>query len=317
MTKHFETQILKVRLKQIKREALTLGTAYVFFFLILFVFIAIGLLDQFSKSPNCFYLSGLIAFLIFSIQVNRKDKRFIRTASENAYKAVFTEYFILSLPFTAMSLFTPNWYCFILTTGAIFIASFIDITFNQTTKIKNLSKYIPPNNFEWIGGVRKNLYLILFIYILALALCFLNFVSLFLLWFLSTIILSFYIECEPLNLLLLNEEKPGRFLIKKTKEHAKIFIFFTLPILIAYTIFNFETFWITVFIFCCFLINLFFGITLKYSSYQPNEKLVVNNTLMAIAQTGIIIPFLIPIPLLMSLRNYQRAKENLSNYLDD
>jgi hypothetical protein len=60
-----------------------------------------------------------------------------------------------------------------------------------------------------------------------------------------------------------------------------------------------------------------FAILLKYAAYSPNDNLSQNSVLFFFGFLGSIIPFLLPLPLIMNIRNYKKAVTNLNRYFHD
>ncbi|MTI32384.1 hypothetical protein [Xanthovirga aplysinae] len=179
------------------------------------------------------------------------------------------------------------------------------------------SKFIPITNFEWRSGLRKNFYAILPIYLLALSLSFFPYVSLLLLWVFSFFLSSFYMECEPLDILLARSEDSAQSFIKeKLREHLQLYIFITFPIVLLYGIFHFGSFWIPLVVYLLSLINICYFILSKYASYEPNMILKANTVLHVMVSFGIFLPFLLPLSLILCIRNYFISIEKLKYYLD-
>ena len=62
---------------------------------------------------------------------------------------------------------------------------------------------------------------------------------------------------------------------------------------------------------------LCFAICLKYSSYKPNKNQIGNNIPLAIVSLGSALPYLLPIPTILSFAYFYKAKNNLKQYLND
>jgi hypothetical protein len=140
---------------------------------------------------------------------------------------------------------------------------------------------------------------------------------LLLLWFITVSIASFYTECEPLHILKEGNFSSNRLLNRKLMRHSKYLLLLFSPLLVINTIFNPE-FWILNIIFIPIQLSLMcYAICLKYSTYIPNKKPIGNSIILSLVSLGSIIPYLLPIPLLMAVFTYRKAKMNLNNYLND
>lgn len=310
-------KILYIRWIQCKREIERLGALYVLLFFIIFVtacFILSALLNQY---PNFILVDLTLVTIVFSIQLKRKDKKFLSMISSKPQLVFFTEYILLTSPVLLMILFSKNGFSL----AGISLSYLLISTINYESSVKhltiNFSRFIPKENFEWIAGLRKFFWYFFPIYLFAFALLFLKFISLFLLWLLLGFIANFYQQSEPINLLRVNEQTPKEFLFKKIISHLKIYLIFSLPLVLAYVIIQ-EDIWIAMLFYCLSIINFILFILLKYSSYRPNLNLnsyTMFNT--GLAHISVLIPFLLPIPLIICFREYKNAIINLKLYLDD
>lgn len=272
------------------------------------------------SSPSCYYMIGLISATALFIQIYRKDKRFLSTTGMDTFKIYFSEYTFFSIPLLILIAFSPCWYCLFILPALFAVISLV--TFSPNRKIQTLYTlpFIPYTNFEWISGMRKNLWSVLILYLLAFYLFRYPYASLFVLWIMLGIIASFYKECEPFNIINLSELPPKKFIHTKLKLHLRLYILFTLPIMVGYCIFQIQTAWAALIIFVLLLINLSLFIVSKYAIYKPTKILSANNSLITVIHMCMIIPvigqFLFPVPLLMSIRAYRKSLHNLKQYLD-
>lgn len=311
--------LITIRRIQLKKELQEIGAGVLLFLGILWVLIY-GSYLCYQKIPNGAYLLIGIWIICLNIQLARKDKSFVYSCIENPKREIFLEYGILTLPFSLTALFTSSWILYPFFLIALAIIPSFKHSFKQKTYLKKIARFISPKDFELISIFRKSFIYIIPIYLLALAFSWFRFFPLVLIWLVVTSISSGYLECEPLNILKESAVSPEQFLKQKFIRHSKYLLVFIIPIVIINTIFNPE-FW---------LLNLLFiptqlavlacSIFLKYSNYEPNLKFVSNNLLFGlvalIALIGIV-PYLLPIPLLISMAFYSKAKQHLYKYLHD
>jgi hypothetical protein len=309
--------LVKVRMNQLRRQMNALGLFYgfiVFTFLSVLIFYIYVSYSQKEKSLFAFSLT-LLALL--SIQISRKDKQFVYTQLENPGENIFYEYLLFTLPFTLPCLFTMHWFYFPVLILSIYFIAKLRMNIKQTTRVPHLSKIISPHNFEWLSGLRKNFIGISVFLILSLMISWIRIAPLIFLWLIMTAIISFYQECESLQILFASSGSTKRLLKNKMISHSKLVLIIFIPILIVNSIFNPEMILINVAFLFIQITILIFAILLKYTTYSPNESLKGNTILLSSVSIGALIPFLLPIPIIMCFRNYGKAVRNLKSYFSD
>jgi hypothetical protein len=187
----------------------------------------------------------------------------------------------------------------------------------QKTYFRNISSIIPASHFEWISGFRKSFLLLIPLCILAIGFCWFKILPLFLLWFITFIITSFYNEFEPVHILREGGYSSKRFLRQKLYQHSGYLLLLYTPVLLINTIFNFE-YWIVNLLFIPVQLSLLcFAICFKYSVYEPSKNLTAGSLILTMVSLCALIPYLLPVPLVMTFIYYRKAKNNLDNYLND
>ena len=307
---------IKVRLLQLKREVILLGPFYTLFFLGLFTFAGLVLHRQMNLLPNAYYALAIISLLPLSIQLTRNDKRFVATTANRPHLVYFFEYIFFSIPIIIVMLLSQHGHLTFLLLPIYYIIALIEYQPRRRKGIIPYSRFLPADNFEWIAGFRRYGWYILPVYVLALAFIPAKFVSLLLLWLILGIISSFYQEGEPLTILMAKEIPARKFIRQKLRNHLKLYSLFSLPIIPGYSLLNWETAWVALLLFLLSIINVCFFILSKYSHYVPNTKIKSNNISIGLALISMLIPFFLPLPLLMSIRAYAKSKNNLKQYLD-
>ncbi len=307
---------LRLRLIQLAREIEALGIFRALLCLGLLFAAGFGFYRQMQSYPNRIYAIALAMLVILTIQIRRNDKKFISTMVTCPTLIYFSEYLFFSLPLLIIVIAAARWSYAIPYLLLCILISLISYRHKPKAGIINLSGIVPADAFEWIAGIRKHSWYILPLYLCAIALVFVKFASLFLLIMVLSAIASFYQECEPLNILQVKELSAKRFIWKKLKSHVKLYLLSAAPIIAGYCLFNPETAWVAMLIFILSTINLCFFILSKYALYQPGIKLTSNSVATGIALISMFIPFLLPLPLIMCLRDYNRALSNLDHYLN-
>jgi hypothetical protein len=230
---------------------------------------------------------------------------------------IYSEYLALTFPFAITSLFTANWFYFPVLMTALIIVPFLKFTVKQKTVFKNISAIIPAADFEWISGFRKTFIYILPLFILAISFSWFRILPLLILWFITVSVSSFYAECEPLHILKEGNHSSKSLLKRKLIRHSKYIVLLYAPVLLINTIFN-PQYWVLNLLFIPIQVSLVcYSVCLKYATYVPNKKQFGNSIILSLVSLGSIIPFLLPIPLLMAVFTYGKAKQNLNNYLND
>lgn len=308
--------LLNIRLIQIKRELNNAGAGVLLILGLIWLLIYVSF-TTYQKIPEAYYLTVFLTIICLGLQSYRKDKQFVYQHIDKPHFEIYSEYVMLTLPFSISSLLTSNWICFFLLLATLFIVPFNKYIPKQKTYFKNLSSIILPSNFEWLSGFRKSFYYLIPLYVLALCFSWFRIVPLCLLWCITVAITSFYNECEPIQILRESGLSTKGFLKNKLFQHSKYLIILYVPILIINTIFNID-YWEVNLLFIPIQISLIcFAICLKYSSYIPNQNSIANNVTLSLVALGSIIPYLLPIPLIMTFEYYHKAKNNLEQYLND
>lgn len=308
--------LLNIRLLQAKRELKDTGAGVVILSAI-FVFLIYVSYITFQKTPDAYFLIASLFIVCIIFQTARKDKSFIYNHIENPEKEIYYEYLVVTFPFAITSLLTENWICYPVLISALTAVPFIKYTPEQKTYFKNISKIIPASNFEWISGFRKSFPFLIPIYFLAAVFCWYKLISLFLLWFVTITIASFYTENESLRILKEGSFSSAEFLKHKLFTHSKYLIMIYTPLIIVNLFFNFE-YWPLIILFIPVQIALLcFSICLKYADYSPGKNSSANNIILMLVSFGCVIPFLLPVPLIMAIIFYKKALNNLENYLNE
>lgn len=310
------TGLLFLRKRQIIYEIKQLG-----FYSVVILGVALFLIYSsfkiYQDYSYALFTTFSLVFICISIQSVRRDKAFIYLHSDNYHFSIYTEYFLFTLPFTVMCLLTKQWYCFLILQLFLYFIPYIKFTIKQKSLFKNISEIIPVSDYEWISGFRRSFISIIPVYMLAVGFSWLKILPLFLLWILTLIIISFYNECEPLIILRERDLAAESLLNKKIFTHVSILTVLFLPVLIVNIIFNINFLTLNIFFILSQAALLAFAICYKYSNYKPNQFLYFNNYIVILVSMCGLIPVLLPLPVIMGIRYYFKAKNNLNKYLND
>lgn len=308
--------LLFIRSRQLKREISGLGI-YTLLFLISGIYIAILFYTKYQLGSHAWYLVSLLALFCLLIQYQRKDKGFIYKHISNPHMQIYAEYVLLTLPFSISAIFTKSWYCFPALLGMLGIIPFVKSWAVKRTYFKNLSSIISAKNIEWISGIRKNMIPVLFLYLAAAFTCWISIVPLFFLWLLTMLFCSFQQESEPVQVLREGHLLAGKYIIRKMMVSSRYITALYIPVLVVNTVFNSNYLLLNLLFIPAQLCVVCFTICLKYSVYKPGRNLSGNNIPLAIVSMGSVIPYFLPVPAMLSISYFFKAKKNLKQYLDD
>ncbi len=261
-------------------------------------------------------LMALLGFIVIVIHQSRKDKDFVIKHIAHPYFEMMVEYIVIVLPFILFGFYFFRFQAIALLMTCIAIVPYINVVTKQG-KFNAFIKYIPASMFEWRSGVRKTFVPLVFLYVVALASSWFNYLPLVILWLITTIMMSFYDENESMLILHEYETNAHRFLYKKIKDHGQFFLMLYLPILAINTIFNPGYLLINGLFALAQIALLVFAITTKYKHYIPNAKLFNNSNFTAIMTLLGALPGFFIIPLFLAIVNYRLAINNLKPYFDN
>ncbi|NPA67755.1 MAG: hypothetical protein GXO50_04010 [Chlorobi bacterium] len=311
------TRILNIRIKQFIRAILQIGILRAIFLLILSVLILFYVFSNISENKNTEIIIGAYSLILLSIHVKRKDKTFLSIHSEKPRKIFFVEYFTLSVPLIILLVYFGQIIYAAMLTIFISIIPFIEINIKKTGLNTVFQKLIPDDNFEWKSGVRKNFFILVFIWFTGILTSFYVASVPVIIFIFGIIISGFYETPESLPVLSAKELNEKRFLIDKITNHIKLFSILIIPLIVLFIIFNPEYYYIPLIeylIISCFLV---YTILLKYAFYRPDKKSEAVRIFTMAGIAGIFIPVLTPLILLLAIKFMFSALSNLKLYLHD
>lgn len=308
--------LLYIRLRQLNREANGLGL-YTLIFIAIAVALSFITYWQYNHNQKAWLIVVLLSALCLAIQFNRKDKAFIYKQLDKPHLQLFLEYLVLTLPFSITSIVSKNWFCFPLLLAILACIPFLKFQSKHRAVFKNLSSVIPASYYEWISGLRKQYIPFISFYLLAVAFSWVRIFPLFLLWFLTIMISSFFLENEPVHIVRAGNKTAREFLSGKIKTNIKyILILYSLPVIIN-AIFVQEFLIITLLFIPAQLALVSFATCLKYSSYKPNTNLLGNNIAFSIIAMLSALPYFLPVLVIFAIVYFFKAEKNLKMYLHD
>lgn len=310
-------EILNIRLRQAYRIISQIGLFRTVF---LFGFMASFLVFLFLKTKGSHYeeiMSGLFLVSVLFIHIKRKDKEFLEIHAPRPQQVFFAEYFLFSAPMLVSLLYKNLWEYLVIFLLVLTLVSFLKVNPKKSSLNSVFQEQIPDDNFEWKSGMRKYFWLFVVLWPLGLVASFFVASVPVTVFLLGAIVLSFYEKPEPLQLLIAVELNTRRFLVKKTKNHLLAFFVLVLPLVMAFILFHPRYYYIPLLEVAIFLMLLVYTILLKYAYYQPGRESAAVKTFTMIGSICLIIPVLVPLILVLSVKFLFQASHTLNFYLDD
>ena len=329
------TTFIKIRLLQFFRLLKGIGLLRIIIVLLILWFTTYMLFHFLILPENTVKSLIAIGLFLLSLQVSRNDKHFIKTTIKNPYSIYLGEYLLLILPFLVIWIVYSNWIGVGLLILIILLIPLISINLklrylgsvikfliypfnsNLNSKFKVRLPFISISSFEWISEIRRNLILLIPVYLFILAFSFKPNVAVVGLIFLSILISGFYYYGEPREFVELFAKNPRDFILRKILINLKQLIILFAPILIIAIIFQTHTWYYLIgAIIISFLIQVL-TIIFKYGLFEENANLNRNSIIVFLNILFVIMPMFLPVPIIMGIMYYKKARENLKKYLHD
>jgi len=308
---------VKIRLKQFYRGLIGIGLIRIIFLIGLLAFIVLMLFIETSKYPDTFYVTGITALIILVVHTKRQDKSFLKINFANYKLICFVEYLILASIIIAFLIFHFQWIPLLLLLSALYLIIHLDLKTRQRNLNTKLQQLIPSECFEWKGGIRQTLFILITLWIIGLCTSFFIGSVPIVLFILGIIPFSFYEKGEPYQMILAYEMGTNQFLFHKIKMQISLFSILTIPLIAAFLVFHHERWYIPIIEYFIFISLYIYLILTKYAFYEPNSKSPSAQVFGAIGAFGGIIPVFLPVIWLLSIRFFFKSKENLNIYLND
>ncbi len=307
--------LIKIRWIIIYRELVNSGWWACLVGLTLYVSIVIKITN--SPSPNEF--SIIFSLMVFALHSIRKDKRMLFIIFHEKVKLYYlSEYIIFSLPFILPLLFHKDIIGILLFYISCFAIVLFDLSvhFIDSKKTVWLSRFIPNNNFEWIGGMRKNQYPIIGLYLFCIIISYWHFAGYICLGVITFCFSVFYEDCENQVVLTLNQLNSRNFIIDKLRKHSLQYFKLTSPIILIYVLHYPEKWIFYLPLTIIYYANYILYILNKYKSFIPNQTLRSNFIYVGLTFLGMFIPYLFPISIILIFVFYSKAIQNLKPYFN-
>jgi hypothetical protein len=307
-------RLLQLKLKRLHRTIKEMPLIAFLFFIAMSVGAVWILFHQFTRSPNTYIIWGFASLILLSVHRGRRDFDFCRLVMQTPKKLFAAEYLLCFAPFIILSLVTQTYVNTIL-----YLLSSVSIALlpieKATTPLKRMPPFLHINSLELVSFVRARFVVIVLMVSAATIFSFAPGVSILILVVFVFIMNYAYTESEPLNMLLLPELPPVKFLIHKIASGFTFFMKLSAPALLLYAVFNPGTFWLVVIPVVFALVGIALYVFVKYSLYRVDGKQITVPLIVSLGMLGLIVPMLLPFTLIMTWSYYHRAKENLNRYL--
>lgn len=307
---------ISLRIRQSFRWIRSLGIGYGLALISAFSFGIYYLLELAKTSWGAEVIFGISFLIIISIQLTRKDIKFLSLFSNQPKLVLVMDYLLICLVPILVMLISGDLILVAILLASLFPVSSIGFnrfeTFSQPKLI--FLSFLP---FEWQSGIRTNFLLTLIVFLLGVASLFLPYGVLIFEFAFLLFLAGNYQDCESRQILESHRLSPGLFLKKRLGSALKAYFGITVP-LFALNILIYSEGWII-----CIAAMFYGGIILaylllsKYAYFQVNERSNQSEVTTGIVFLSLFLPFLIPLPLILVFRNYGKAKLTLKPYLND
>jgi hypothetical protein len=311
-----DLSLVKIRLQQISQESGGLGPIHLIIIAGVLAWVEYSLFLTYSSLQTALISFGILSFLLLSAHLARPDARFLWQQLPQPSAKLFAEYYLFSLPFVLPAI--ASWQFWLLALHALCCWGLSKWPYYRKGKFWYfpwLSNWISVRKqLEWLTGIRRYWWVLLPLYLLTWAFCWLRAFPIIGLWFFTLFIANFYNEGEPLNILRIQMDRPATFLRKKIFSAFGLMLLLYAPQLLINAIIHNDIWYFHLIFLCMQLIALLFIILSKYAIYEPNAKLKGNSVLQAFALMGTVIQYLAPLPIFLCFWYYPRAIRQLKKY---
>ena len=307
-------KILRFRFQQTGRMLQSAGLGV----LLLLLFLSMGMLftafDQLRSLPPLYALFAGI-FILLAIDLNRKDKAFLRSIIDKRWKLFILycfEYGLILSPLLFFQVYMNNWdYAVIMDFSAIVIAAISPLLRKNYHRSKKRSlSFIPLYLFEIKFQLEKNPFVLLGVYIFS---------------FLSFIHIAFFIVPMALFCLMIPEAFRGfeppemihwksTFVLSRIWQNIRFCLLLLLPPFLLALQFNIELWMLIVYSLLAFVLILFLSISFKYANFNFFYADVGTSNVIALMVLFVFIPGGIIVTLCFGLYKYFQAEKKMREH---
>lgn len=310
-------ELLRIRLLQFTRIINSLGIGRFLFLAILFFFFIAGTYTYSVNQDGTIFLSAIYFTIILTIHFKRDDHMFLKCHVEQFRIVYIQEYLILSLPLTISIIIHGHFLIASLLLISLPILSIITIKKRSLILNTRFERLIPAAIFEWKAGMRSNYIVLTLVWLISLITSFWVGSIPIAILVIGLLVVNYNNRMESLPMLLAFEYNSRKFLYTKVRLNLLVYSILLLPLLITFLIIHANYWYISMILYALACLLITYSIFLKYSFYEPNVNVTVNQTFIALGATGILLPAFFPMTIALLIRFYFRAIKNLNFYLND
>ena len=265
-------------------------------------------------APERFQVAGAAATVLLLVHLGRKDYAFCQRILAHPYRLFVLEYALPMAAFVVIALLREQ---FLLALLYAAMPPLVAAVPRRVSLSRQRALPLPVRfpDLDTVSFFRKAGLFVCCVLALAAGLCFapaVPVVLVYLLVFFSTG--AIYSQCESLPLLCLDELPARRFLHRKIWRQIRFWAVPVLPIMALYAVFNWSTaYYALVPVVLCPL-QVVASVCAKYRQYVPGERFEGTGS-QAICMLGFIIPFLLPVSIVMTVVYYSDAVRHLKTFL--
>ncbi len=304
-------RILEFRLRQCWRVLKSIGAIYFILLVIVCLGFFLGLVEAVIQSSSPFVgLVGVI--LITSIHFSRKDGGFLRLLGVHRVRLYFLEYFFLLLPLAVLFLIGQNFGAIAVQCIGLAIIAFLPNPELGGSHFANRLDFafLPKDAFELRSYLRKNLILLLGVYLISLFASHFVVVPITMVIIMALLFVSVFDEVESKALF---EAVHFRQYILRRKIILYVGLFHILlaPQIALFLIFNLQYWYIMLAVLFVCTTSVLFNIMYKYAQYTPYRRRVYNSMASSIFFGFALVPFLYPVTILYVVFYWRKARKNI------
>lgn len=302
-------QLIKLRFFQIKRD---LGLWFILIAVTGFYFAS--LIPAEEKN----YVIGINAaflFILLNHHTNRNDFNFLKHYIHSYRWQIIINYNLLALPLSAGMAFGTSSISPFLLHILVSLTGLLEFTV-KGAKLRFISRFVPPAHFEWISGLRRNFFILIVLFALALILSPVKLFGIAALFLLNLTFIGFFHSYEPLMMLNPENKDIKSFLRQKVNFFISVIAITNIPLLVINSLFNTDVIAFDFFFFLSFILLGATAIYIKYANYYPNGEQGFNIDSL-ILTASVLLPYLLPLSIIIYFNSRKKAIANLTVYLDD
>jgi len=309
-------KLIRLRLVQIYRSLGAIGLFRALLLVVVLVpLLVLFLVQRVAVYPWSWGIPLVALVIIRVLHTRRKDYLLLQSLLPGVRTFLFAEYGIFSLPLMILMV-AASLYLQVI----VFLAGLALIAFTKPDSVTVNGKtfrlsMVPKGMFEWQSGIRKNMLPLLVFYLPGLFGFYQLWLSGLSFLVITVVVVSFYSEYEPLNMLCAYEGNSTSFLVAKIFSHAGFFGLMMIPVLIPALISG-QYPLIVAGYYLASLNLVTFSILLKYYQYRPAGFSGAHQLLTMLA---CFISVILPVAFITMIVNVLLAigaRKNLKPYLD-